>query len=199
MKNKFSLFCSHIDLAHKMWKELVKPGDKVIDATCGNGQDTKVLAKLALTEDSGEIFAIDIQHSAIESSKKALSQEFSQELMARIFFFERCHATFPEHILPQSIKLIVYNLGYLPGGNKTLTTESDTSLKSIINAQNLLQEGGLISVTCYPGHESGKYEEAKILEYITSLDPKIWSCSHNRWINRKNSPSLALIQKSSGG
>ena len=33
-----------LDLAHKFLREHVQPGDTVIDATCGRGNDTKVLS-----------------------------------------------------------------------------------------------------------------------------------------------------------
>lgn len=41
--------------------QVVKPGDVVIDATCGNGADSMALAQLALTDQSGRLYCIDIQ------------------------------------------------------------------------------------------------------------------------------------------
>ena len=76
-----------------------------------------------------------------------------------------------------------------------MTTTADTTLKSIKKAQNFIQDGGLISITCYPGHTAGMEEEEEIIQYTSSLDPKTWSCCHHRWTNRRNAPSLLLIQK----
>ena len=59
-ESKISPFQSHLDLAHTYWKSLVQAGDTVIDATCGNGQDTLFLAKLCLNDQQGLLYAIDI-------------------------------------------------------------------------------------------------------------------------------------------
>ena len=57
-------------------------------------------------------------------------------------------------------KLIVYNLGYLPGSDKLLTTKTSSTLLSVEKALSLIAPNGAISITCYPGHEEGKKEEA---------------------------------------
>jgi hypothetical protein len=113
-----------------------------------------------------------------------------------VHFYESCHSKFPDEILPNSVKLIVYNLGYLPGGDKKLTTIANTTLQSIEKAHRLIQDGGMISITCYPGHPAGKEEESEIVRFSSTLDSQIWSCCHHRWTNRNNAPSLLLIQKS---
>jgi hypothetical protein len=89
----------------------------------------------------------------------------------------------------------VYNLGYLPGGDKQATTSSSTTLESLKAAAALIVAGGAISVTCYPGHPAGKVEEQAVLDYAASLPPAEWSCCHHRWTNRKEAPSLLLICK----
>lgn len=195
MYERYPLFHSHIDLAHKHWKSLVKPGDLVIDATCGNGHDTLVLAQLALTSDSGKLYACDVQKEAIVSSEQMLLGKLGRVIMDKVQFIHGCHSCFPEEIKPNSVKLIAYNLGYLPGGDKTKTTQTETTLQSIKKAQEVIQDGGVISITCYPGHPEGKREEEHILQFSSALDPKQWSCCSHRWSNRSNAPSLLLIQK----
>lgn len=195
MYERYPLFHSHIDLAHKHWKSLIEHGDTVIDATCGNGHDTLVLAKLALTSNAGQLFALDLQQEAINATNEMLLSKLSREIYERIYFIQGCHSRFPDNVAPNSVKLIAYNLGYLPGGDKSKTTQTETTLESIQQAQKLILDGGLISITCYPGHEEGKREEEQILNFSTKLDPKKWSCCHHRWSNRSNAPSLLLIQK----
>ena len=195
MYARYNLFHSHIDLSHKHWKTLIKPGDTVIDATCGNGHDTLVLAKLALTAKSGALFALDLQPVAIGSCRQMLINKLPKGVFNKINFCEGCHSKFPDELQFQSVKMIAYNLGYLPGGDKSMTTTADTTLKSIKEAQNLIQDGGLISITCYPGHTAGMEEEEEIIKFTSSLDPKTWSCCHHRWTNRRIAPSLLLIQK----
>lgn len=192
----YPLFRSHIDLAHSYWKSIVVPGDTVVDATCGNGHDTAVLVELALASDMGDVYAMDLQPAAIASCRKKLSGLLTQKAMGRVHLIEGCHSRFPEEIVPRSVKLVTYNLGYLPGGDKKLTTLTATTLTSLKKALELVQDGGAISITCYPGHDAGVPEESAVLELARTLDPKVWSCCHHRWLNRERAPSLLLIQRS---
>jgi len=194
---RFPIFQSHIDLAQSYWSKLVKSGDIVIDATCGNGHDTLLLARLALTADSGYLYGFDIQKEAIDSTRENLQSQLSLPLLERVFLHQRSHSNLVD-ALPSGCrpKLIVYNLGYLPGGDKAMTTMLDTTLQSIQQAQALIANGGAISITCYPGHLEGLQEESALMEIVCQLPAATWSCCHHRWLNRKNAPSLLLIQKS---
>ena len=182
-------------MAHHYWSTLGLKGELVIDATCGNGHDALILAQLALTEDEGKLLLIDLQEEALAQSKRRLQEELSPKVLERIEIQHGCHSTFPSTIEKGTVKLVVYNLGYLPGGDKSKTTTTTASLASIENALPLITSGGALSITCYPGHPEGAAEEAAILELMTTLLPTEWSCCHHRWSNRKNSPSLILLQK----
>ena len=56
--------------AHQEIKKFLKPGDRVIDATAGNGYDTQFLANLVGSE--GVVFAFDIQKESIEESTRLI-------------------------------------------------------------------------------------------------------------------------------
>lgn len=188
---------SHLETAHNIWKSIVQPGDTVIDATCGNGHDMLFLAKLLFSSNGGLLYAIDIQAEAIMKARDIVAEHLSEDKLNQVRFIRGCHSIFPEDISKNSVKLIVYNLGYLPGGNKMLTTLLGTTLTSINAALELLVDGGVISITCYPGHEEGKVEEDELMKFASALDPKVWVCSHQRWLNRQKAPSLLLISKRS--
>jgi len=192
MRKQFSLYQSHLDLAHHYWSLLISSGDVVIDATCGNGYDTRFLAELPIKR----LFALDIQEQAIRSSQDALSKELSTKNFKKITWCNMCHSSFPEDIEAGSVKLVVYNLGYLPGASKSLTTEAETTINSLQAATKLIMPGGAISITCYPGHEQGVVEEASVTAFCRELNPKGWSCSRQQWINREKAPVLFFIQKS---
>lgn len=193
--SRFALFQSHLDLAHTYWQQIVQPGDQVIDATCGNGQDTLVLCQLTLNKPNGLVYAIDIQSKAIELTRRYLSDNLPAHVLDRICYYQGCHSQFPSSIQTESISLITYNLGYLPGGDKNLTTQTATTLQSLKQALELVKAGGAVSITCYPGHTEGSIEQNAILEFASTLAPNEWSCCHHRWLNRKKSPSLLLLQK----
>lgn len=195
MRSTFPLYQSHLDLAHFYWKQLLIPGDIVIDATCGNGKDTLFLAQLAIKNGEGQIFAHDVQPEALESTKIYLEKYLTESQMNQIIFVRGCHSTFSDRLKKESVKLIVYNLGYLPGGNKEKTTLWETTLTSLRNACSLISLGGAISITCYPGHSAGALEEEKIISFTRELSPKDWNCCFHQWVNRSSSPSLILLQK----
>lgn len=191
----FPLFNTPIDLAHHYWRSLLRAGDTAIDATCGNGHDTLVLAELVLSEKAGSVFAIDLQPEAIASCKHHLSTRLPEILFRRIRWKQGCHSSFPPELLPASVALIAYNLGYLPGGCKQLTTRTHTTLESIQAGLLLLKPGGVLSLTCYPGHAEGEVEESALADFTSHLDQTEWSVCHHRWLNRTRAPSLLLIQK----
>lgn len=186
-------FRPHITVGHTCWKRLVKPGDTVIDATCGNGHDTLCLAQLALTSDAGHVFAIDIQPEAIKATQKRLQSHLPEQVYNRVNFLCQGHEQLS--MVPQkSVKLIVYNLGYLPGGDRSKTTKTETTLESISQALGLITSDGFISIACYPGHEEGKKESAAILNYLNSMISSCVLCAHIRYMNCQQAPHLYFVR-----
>lgn len=171
-----------------LWRSLVSPGDCIIDATLGNGHDA--FALLTMLDGLGFFIGYDIQEKSIISTKELLqSLPFSPKL--QIELRQQCHSK----IEANNPKLIVYNLGYLPGSDKTLTTRVSTTLISIQRAQEILQKQGMISITLYPGHKEGEEEQEALIHYVTSLPKKEWNVSWMKWLNRTKAPSLLLLQK----
>lgn len=167
----------------------------MIDATCGNGNDTLVLSQFVLQKSGGRVWAFDKQQQAIEKTSALLAAHLSSEQLARVSLIRGCHSRLIEEIPPQSIQHIVYNLGYLPGGNKAITTKTETTLQSLTNALGLLKPGGSLSVTCYPGHREGKEEQEAVLRFFSSLSNGMWTICRHTWVNRPRAPSLFLLQK----
>lgn len=154
----------------------------MIDMTCGNGQDTLFLASLM----PKRLVALDIQPSAIERTR-ALVPQAECAL--------KNHALYPDELANSSIKLAVYNLGWLPGSDKTCTTLLETTLKSVKHLLPKIQAGGMISLTCYPGHPEGEREEEELIKELQQLDPFEWNICLHRWLQRQRAPSLLLLQK----
>ena len=195
MRPNFSLFDTPIDLAHNLWKELLNGGDLVIDATCGNGKGSLFLAKLLKTQ-NGTLFCVDIQETAINNTKALLKRNLL--CSSHVQFYKQSHETLPKIPSHLQVKLIVFNLGYLPSGDKSITTQASSTLSSVSNALEVLSPGGMISITCYPGHIEGKKEQEALLENLSKLSPLLWCFTSFFWSNRNASPSLFLVQKKSG-
>lgn len=190
MRAQFPLFNTPIDYSHAIWEKILEEKDIAIDATCGNGKDSLKLA-LLLEKKEGLLFCLDIQEKALDATKELL-QKAVPSFYPSIQFILGSHEILPK---VSKLKLVVYNLGYLPGADKSITTKTQSTLKSIYQALELLSPGGLICITCYPGHSEGKKEEEELTQFLSSLDPKYWSFTMTRWENRKAAPSLILLQK----
>jgi hypothetical protein len=194
MNRNFPLFHSHLDLAHQYWEKLLRNGGWAIDATCGNGKDTLALAGI-LRKKQGGIIGLDLQQEAINKTKELLQLHLSAEDQARVYLYCQSHTHFPLIAQENPIQLIVYNLGYLPKGNKLMTTLTTSTLESVKKAMALIVLGGTISITCYPGHEEGKREENALLGELSHLCPRNWNLCFHTFPNRTIAPSLLLIQK----
>lgn len=186
MNQKFS---EHLNLAHSLWSEILETGDTAIDATCGNGHDTCYLAKKILTKHVGLLYGYDIQKKAIENTYQKLQKESAY--LDKIYLLQKNHIDFSD--VQGNVKLIVYNLGYLPGSDKTVTTTEKTTLKSIENA--LLLKPKYISIMCYPGHLEGKMEAKAVTDYLSKLDDRKYSVCHYQWINKEDSPFLLFLKE----
>ena len=90
----------------------------------------------------------------------------------------------------------MYNLGFLPGGNKNITTLHKTSLESIKEGLDLLKSGGIMTICIYRGHSEGKIEESCILEYLKTLPKNQFGVMVQTYLNRQEiSPLLVVIEK----
>lgn len=195
---------THIKMSKHIWSTLVKPGDTVIDATCGNGNDAIYLSSLALTRESGLLYCIDIQPEAVRSTEQRFKSDpvamKEEQWKGRVKFVCRSHETFPSEIEPGSVSLICYNLGYLPGKLRTnqediITysheiTNAISTAESLRNAVPLVKEGGLISVTAYPGNPGGLEEADAVRGLLADLSMRDWRVYEHKPLNRPLSPIL---------
>ncbi|GEK91330.1 class I SAM-dependent methyltransferase [Alkalibacterium kapii] len=173
-------------------EQAVQSGDTVIDATVGNGHDTLHLARLV--GDSGKVIGFDIQKSALTVTQKRLKET---GVDARVTLHHKGHETIDEVLSPaDSVSLVVYNLGYLPKGDKSIVTTPASTLKSIELALSYLKKNGLVLLMVYYGHEGGPEEKDALLKYVETLPQKEYSVLQYQYLNQKNSPPfLIAIEK----
>lgn len=178
--------------AHQWLQRYVKEGDVVIDATVGNGHDTHFLARLI--GDEGHVYGFDIQPRAIETTRSRLEKE---NLLDRVTLITDGHQNLDQYISKETqIKAAIFNLGYLPGSDKKITTRGENTLEAIIKMIPLLHPQGVIVVVVYWGHEQGKIEKKYLESQLTDWDPSEVIVSKYELINRHNAPPyLLLIEK----
>ncbi|AAD19124.1 putative rRNA methylase [Chlamydia pneumoniae TW-183] len=178
-----------VQVSHEIFKTTVVPGDTVIDATCGNGNDSLFLARLLQGE--GRLVVYDIQKEALSNALLLFETHLSEQERSVIEMKEQSH----EHILEKDVKLIHYNLGYLPKGNKEITTLARTTEISLEYALNIVRPDGLITVVCYPGHPEGEKETHSVESLAQRLHPKEWCVSSFYVANRCRAPRLFIFQR----
>ena len=180
--------------ATQIFKMLIAPfvfeGMVAVDCTMGNGHDTLFLAEQA--GPTGKVYGFDVQASAIKATKDRLSQN---EGIAPCVLFHTGH----EHLkasVKEAADIVVYNLGYLPRHDKSVTTMTQTTLDSVKQAMKIIKPGGLVSVIAYPGHEEGANELAGLSAFLKDIDQTEFDILKSEFINQKNRPPiLFLIEK----
>jgi hypothetical protein len=177
----------HLKLAHALWAQHLQDSDSVVDATLGNGHDCAYL--VSLLGPQGSLVGFDIQQQAIEKTQQRLNQLNTS--LPSIELNHACHST----LLGKGFSLIVYNLGYLPGADKRVTTQVESTLESLKKSVQALRIGGALSVMTYPGHDEGAREHEAVERWLRQ--EQALSLFHFYRIDRRRSPHLffALLKK----
>jgi 16S rRNA C1402 N4-methylase RsmH len=183
---------SLIALAHSQIREVLLPGESAIDCTAGNGHDTVFLSRCVGPQ--GQVLSIDIQHEALNKSRTLCRQEslhnvtFVQDSHARLAKIAQEHAF-------KDPRCVVFNLGFLPRSESTLTTGSESSCEAIKQALQITQSGGIISVLAYRGHCGGAEEERAVRDLLEGLLQSSFMVRREGVINeREDTPVLWSIR-----
>lgn len=174
-------------------QQVVQEGDTVVDATMGNGRDTLFLAQLV--GPLGRVLAYDIQEEALRNTYERLQEA---NCLEQVQLFLRGHEHLGEDLqsIATPISAAMFNLGYLPGGNKEIVTKPETTIQALHGLRAHLKVGGIMTLVVYSGHEQGKLEKEKLLEEVSSWDQKEYDVLQYRFINQQNDPPfLIAIQR----
>jgi len=185
-----NLLTKTTELAMYLSSSYTFPGCVIVDATCGNGHDTLALA----ASGPSRLYAFDIQQQAVDNTAKLLRSEgFSDHIDNGIIsIICDSHVNMSTHV-DEPADLIVFNLGYLPGGNKNITTSVTETMAAITSSLDLLNKGGLLCITMYSGHKEGSVEKDHLMDMAKTLDPKIYHAAYVNFINQHNSPPEILL------
>ena len=175
---------------HHFIEEHVMPGEVCVDATAGNGNDTEKLC--TLVGEKGKVYAFDIQKDALANTKTRLQEK---GLLQRVNLILDSHEKLASYV-KEEVSCIVFNFGYLPGGDHALATRAKSSILAVEEGLKLLKKKGLMSLCIYSGGDTGFEERDAILEYLQTLDAKKYLVIVSQYYNRPNNPPIpALVLK----
>ena len=177
-----------LDLAHRFLREHVRPGDIVIDATCGRGNDTKLLCELA--GETGRVLGFDIQQEAIDSAAALLAEN---GLRAELHLDS--HANMEQYAEPESVSCIVFNFGWLPRGSHEIFTHADSSIAALEAGLRLLKPEGWLVLCIYYGGVNGFSERDALTEYLAGLESRFYTVLQCSFPNRTGCPPFAVFVK----
>ena len=163
-------------------------GDVAVDFTMGNGHDTEFLSKTVGPE--GHVFAFDVQEMALASTAEHLRTAGCPDNCTLIL---DSHHNVKKYV-DVPIKAGMFNLGYLPGSDKSITTMRKTTLPAIEAAISLMDRDAIILIAVYPGHAEGEAEGKMICEYLSSLSRYKLCCTQIRILNSPTSPFFILVE-----
>ena len=184
---------SLVHLAHDRLSEVLMPGDIAIDATVGNGHDTCFLAG-AVTP-VGHVYGFDIQVPAIDAAQERLSNSGCD---CQVDLILAGHETMQDYIPAKFhglVGAVMFNLGYLPGSDKQVTTRPSTTVQALESGLSLLRPGGVLSVMAYPGHLGGQVETEQVRVWMTRADSQVHEVSLGQIPEKTSAPELWMLTK----
>lgn len=183
---------SPLFFSHNIIKEVVQEGDYAVDATLGNGHDTLLLAELVGPK--GKVYGFDIQKQAIESSKERLLEA---GLLSQVELVHAGHEKMKLHVpVDKKVSAVMFNLGYLPKGDKNIVTKAETTVEAIKQALSLIKKGGVVSIMVYYGHPGTNGEKEAVDELVRELSQKEFDTLSYQFVNQINNPPyLYMIER----
>ena len=173
---------SMVEHVHQLWKE-----ERVaiaIDFTMGNGNDTLSLAKIAK-----HVYSFDIQKEALMKTREQLAILN----IKNVHLLQVNHLYFDQYVCCFDIG--IFNLGYLPKGDQTITTRQETTMQTVGKALGALRKKGYLYIVVYIGHNEGKKESDSILSYVRQLDSHQYNVASFVMLNKQNAPYVIEIEK----
>ncbi len=177
-------------LAREVILQTVLPGDAAVDATMGNGHDTLMLCEAV--GPAGRVYAFDVQAQAVAETAKRLA---AQGVTDQARLIHAGHEHMAEYV-KEPVRAVMFNLGWLPGGDHGVTTRWETTRQAVECALDLLAPMGVLVICAYPGHAEGEREERELTAFLSGLSNRQFNVLHQRFLNAgEGAPECFVIQK----
>ena len=177
MKREYPL--NALGLSHQFMAAHIRGGDVCIDATAGRGRDTLFLCRLV--GENGRVLAMDIQPEAVAQTEALLRAEGVSSI-ARVVL--DCHSRLGDYAQLETVDGIMFNFGWLPGGDHNTFSHSDTSVAAVQAGLALLKPGGVMTLCIYYGRENGTAERDALLAYLSTVDNRRYTVIRGDFTNR---------------
>ena len=174
--------------AKEILLERMEKNGTFVDFTMGNGHDTLYFAKYL---EEGHVYAFDVQQMALDNTRKLLDDNGGFDNVTLIL---DSHHNVDKYVEGE-IDAGIFNLGYLPGSDKSVTTQCDTTLEALDKAVKMLKVGGVIVVIIYPGHSEGTREADMVEQFCAKLDKHTYNTYKYALLNKKNPPYIVAAEK----
>lgn len=171
------------ELAHDWASRRQEPIGLSVDMTAGRGQDTLFLASI-----STRVVAFDIQAEAIASTRSLLDEHVKTNV--ELILDDHCRVS---EYVKDPIDVAFYNLGYLPGGSKTVMTTAESTLSSLKRLLPMMAPHGTVWITCYPKHNNE--EASAVLRFCQTLPSPSYDVLKLTVANKELSPFLLSIER----
>ena len=174
--------------AKEILQERLQKDGTFVDFTMGNGHDTLYFANYC---SEGHVYAFDVQQMALDNTRKLLDDNGGFDNVTLIL---DSHHNVDKYVQGE-IDAGIFNLGYLPGSDKSVTTQCNTTLEALDKAVKMLKTGGVIVVIIYPGHSEGTREADMVEEFCAKLDKHTYNTYKYALLNKKNPPYIVAAEK----
>ena len=183
-----------LEFARELLKKTVVPGSIAVDGTMGNGHDTAFLANLV--GEDGQVYSFDIQQQALDSTAVKLETE---GLRSRCTLIRNGHEHLDQYISEEHAGKItgaIFNLGYLPGGDKSIITKAETTISALEKLLQRMAKEGILVLVIYHGHPGGAEERDALMEFVRNIPQKEAHILKYEFINQVNNPPfIVAIEK----
>ncbi|GAA3402836.1 class I SAM-dependent methyltransferase [Paenibacillus hodogayensis] len=184
-------FMSVLSFAHRCVTERLRPGEIAVDATAGTGADTAFLC--GAVGSAGTVYAFDIQQEALDRAAERVAALHATA--PRLHLLLQSHAELEQALPPDErgrVGAVMFNLGYLPGGDQTVITRPESTLPALDAAVSVLRAGGILTVVLYPGHDGGREEAESVQRWAAALPEAAFQTLLYRFANRSNNPPYVI-------
>jgi 16S rRNA C1402 N4-methylase RsmH len=153
------------------WIELALfDGALAVDATVGNGYDALFLAHRVGPR--GKVLGFEVQKAALAGAREILKFVGSID---RVSLIHDSHTRLADYLpAGASIAGAMFNLGYLPRGNRQIITQPETTVRALRSALEHLAEQGRVTLLAYRGHEGGVPEYQEVRRFLEELPEDQW-------------------------